>query len=78
MTLTADLFLQAFGLVAGLLIFLIVLIGKIFFCLGERDPEKWYGKMACFSCGYLWPSRRNTPPARCPRCRSNQIGPQLG
>ena len=37
------------------------------------DPNKWYGKMKCMKCGYHWSSRRNTPPARCPKCGSNTI-----
>jgi rubrerythrin len=38
------------------------------------EPElKWYGKMRCGSCGYIWQSRRNTPPARCPRCSTTNI-----
>lgn len=23
----------------------------------------------CYNCGYVWSSRRETPPARCPRCQ---------
>ena len=38
-----------------------------------RDPNLWYGSMGCYACGYLWQSRKNTPPASCPKCRSKSI-----
>jgi hypothetical protein len=42
------------------------------------DPKKWYGNMKRTRCGYQWSSRQNTPPARCPKCKSNAILPLSG
>jgi hypothetical protein len=39
----------------------------------RRDPNKWYGRMNCIRCGYIWQTRLNTPPARCPRCSTTLI-----
>src|SRR5438046_1883572 len=40
------------------------------------QPELvWYGQMYCHSCGYTWQARRQTPPARCPRCSRRNVEP---
>ncbi len=44
----------------------------------EQEKHLWFGHMQCGACGYLWTSRKKTPPARCPRCRSAAIGLILG
>lgn len=44
----------------------------------KTDPNAWYGMMACGGCGYTWRSRRNTPPASCPRCNTKRIEAVLG
>lgn len=38
---------------------------------------KWYGRMHCNSCAYQWQARRDTPPARCPRCGQGWIMPVM-
>lgn len=43
-----------------------------------NDPNKWYGSMECNKCGYEWKARKNTPPARCPKCSSKNIDVVLG
>jgi ribosomal protein L40E len=35
----------------------------------------WYGAMRCRKCLYQWQSRRNTPPAKCPKCGTREIRP---
>lgn len=42
----------------------------------KRAPtvvRQWNGQMRCNHCNYLWTSRRSTPPAHCPKCRSSSI-----
>lgn len=39
----------------------------------KKDAEKWFGHMECLSCGYVWTSRRNTPPRQCANCRGRHI-----
>jgi DNA-directed RNA polymerase subunit RPC12/RpoP len=56
------------GIILLIIIIIIGLIGGF-----KRDPNKWYGEMVCLTCNYKWQSRRNTPPARCPSCRSKSI-----
>lgn len=51
----------------------IVIIGVITSESEIEEYEAWYGDMKCFSCLYYWKSRRNTPPAKCPRCSSKNI-----
>jgi len=65
------------GVIIGPIVVLIALIAAAL-GFGKPDPNKWYGKMTCSRCNYFWESRRNTAPARCPRCGSGQINQQLG
>jgi hypothetical protein len=65
------------GIFAGPVMLVVILIAWAF-GLGKNDPSKWYGKMTCSKCGYLWESRRDTPPGRCPHCSSNRIETRLG
>lgn len=58
--------------VVGIVLLVIVLI-ILGISQAMRDPDKWYGEMACRKCGYRWQSRRKTPPARCPRCSATLI-----
>jgi predicted RNA-binding Zn-ribbon protein involved in translation (DUF1610 family) len=37
------------------------------------DKLVWYGAMRCASCFYQWQSRKNTPPAKCPKCGTKNI-----
>jgi rubrerythrin len=46
--------------------------------IANYDPNKWYGKMTCNSCGYRWKSRRSTPPAKCAGCSSRNISTVKG
>lgn len=39
----------------------------------EVSTPSWSGSMSCSSCGYIWESRRSTPPAKCPSCNSEFI-----
>jgi hypothetical protein len=55
------------------LIAVVIAIIIIWIAASHRDPNKWYGGMVCLKCGYHWQSRRHTPPATCPSCRSKQI-----
>ncbi len=62
-------------IIFGVLTLILIIVSA---AVVKRDPNKWYGKMSCTKCGYQWDSRRNTPPARCPKCRSNSIRPVNG
>ena len=57
-------------LVGLLLAFVFIVIASAFM---KRDPSKWYGDMLCMGCGYRWVSRKNQPPARCPKCSGQYI-----
>jgi len=39
------------------------------------DKSVWYGAMRCEQCFYQWQSRKNTPPAKCPKCGTKKIHP---
>lgn len=39
------------------------------------DKPAWYGAMRCTQCFYQWQSRKNTPPAKCPKCGAKKIDP---
>ena len=69
------------GRVIGIIVAAIVIVVALFLKavgITGKDPNRWYGKMNCERCGYSWESRRDTPPAQCPNCRSRFIATQLG
>lgn len=59
--------------IVGFVAFLVVVIILLLIKAATYDPTKWYGEMKCGKCGYDWKSRRKTPPASCPNCRSKLI-----
>ncbi|WNC69950.1 hypothetical protein RI845_07385 [Thalassotalea nanhaiensis] len=42
-----------------------------------EEYEEWEGQMSCNKCGYVWQSRRNTPPSRCAGCSTNNISANM-
>lgn len=62
---------------------LIVILCLIAYINNPTNPSllnqnRWYGKMLCNTCNYRWQSRKKTPPAQCPNCRSKVISQELG
>lgn len=64
---------------AGIILFAFVGIALLRW-QAKREAQKapvWRGRMSCITCRYEWTSRRQTPPATCPACRSGSIRHRL-